>query len=173
MNRWTSWEFMIQRINCIKTSSFYLPKGMLRGVNQTESTQVLVSFNDWYRSVELHRSRGCPFCLEKGSPTEEPNVQIEEKKHRGDTCAGGGFEFEGFWETFCLSFNFLEPKNFESIKLTSTNCAAIEYYGIGVTCQCKTSPFFCKSSESRGLNGQILPDAGRSHVTKIRLLVCF
>ena len=80
---------MIQRINCIKTSSFYLPKGMLRGVNQTESTQVLVSFNDWYRSVELHRSRGCPFCLEKGSPTEEPNVQIEEKKTSGRHLRGG------------------------------------------------------------------------------------
>lgn len=164
---------MIQRINCIKTSSFYLPKGMLRGVNQTESTQVLVSFNDWYRSVELHRSRGCPFCLEKRSPTEEPNVQIEEKKTSGRHLGGGRVWVWRILRNILLELQFLEPKNFESIKLTSTNCSAIEYYGIGVTCQCKTSPFFCKSSESRGLNGQILPDAGRSHVTKIRLLVCF
>lgn len=95
------------------------------------------------------------------------------KKTSGRHLRGGRVWVWRILRNILLELQFLEPKNFESIKLTSTNCAAIEYYGIGVTCQCKMSPFFCKSSESRGLNGQILPDAGRSHVTKIRLLVCF
>ena len=122
---------------------------MLREANQTESTQVLVSFNDWYRSVWPHRS-GCPFCLQR-SPTEEPNVQRRKKKkeRREIACAAGeSLRMVNILENRVLKF--LEPTKIISNPSNSCAYARFQYFGIG-GCQCKTSVL---ELSRVGLNGR-------------------